>query len=401
LKHVVLVGNYAPSIINFRGALIDALLAQGHRVTACAPGASQEIIAKLRERGVGYEDLPLQRASINPVSELRLVASLVGIFRRIRPDTVLSYTVKPVVYASIASYLARVPQRASMITGVGYAFASSTLKARSIRRIQLALYKTGLRANHVIFFHNRDDRKAFTQLGLVPTHAQVAIVNGSGVDVDHYGFVPPPTGKPSFLLIARLLGDKGIREYVAAARWLRARKVDVSIQLLGPFDPNPAGIRRDELDAWVRDGLLTYLGETVDVRPFLAKASVFVLPSYHEGTPRSVLEAMATGRAIITTDVPGCRETVIDGENGFLVPVKNGERLGEAMLRFVVDPALVQSFGERSRRIAEDRYDARLVATAMIEALGLCASPRRSEQPPAPGNAAHEVESMTRPSNSA
>lgn len=370
-KHVVLVGNYAPSVINFRGPLIDVLRAEGHRVTACAPAADAHIVAELRRRGVNYEDVPLERGGTNPAADLAYTARLTSLFRRLRPDVILSYTIKPIIYGSLAARIARVPLRTSMMSGLGYAFTSTTAKARSVQRVVRGLYKVSLSGNHVIFFHNSDDRAHLEKLRLLPSSAERVVIGGSGVDTSRFGVAPLPVGPPVFLLIARLLPDKGIAEYVAAARRIRRRHPGVRVQLLGPFDPQPGSITRERLDGWVREGAIEYLGRTDDVRPYLQECSVYVLPSYREGMPRSVLEAMAMGRPIITSDAPGCRETVREGENGFLVPPREAEGLEAAMERFIQRPELIPSFGAASRRLAEERFDAYQVACDVVEALGL------------------------------
>ncbi|HBQ11138.1 MAG TPA: glycosyltransferase family 1 protein [Myxococcales bacterium] len=377
-KHVVLVGNYAPSVINFRGPLIDVLRAEGHRVTACAPAAGPDIVAELRRRGVGYEDVPLERGGTNPAADLAYTARLTALFRRLRPDVILTYTIKPIIYGSLAGRIARVPLRTTMMSGLGYAFTSTTAKARNVQRIVRGLYRVSLSGNHVIFFHNADDRAHLDGLGLLPSSAESVVIGGSGVDTARFEVAPLPVGPPVFLLIARLLPDKGIVEYVEAARRIRRRHPAARVQLLGPFDPQPGSITREQLDGWVKEGAIEYLGRTEDVRPYLRDCSVYVLPSYREGMPRSVLEAMAMGRPIITSDAPGCRETVREGENGLLVPPREVDGLEAAMERFILNPELIAPFGSASRRMAEERFDAYHVACDVVQALGLMSTSRHA-----------------------
>jgi glycosyltransferase involved in cell wall biosynthesis len=217
-----------------------------------------------------------------------------------------------------------------------------------------------------VLFQNEDDLAFFTSLGMLPERQSCHVINGSGVDIDHFAVSPRPTGPVTFLFVGRLLRDKGLFEYVEACRSLAERGVPARFQILGPLDSNPSSIQVDQLDAWVREGTVEYLGETDDVRPALAAAHVLVLPSYGEGTPRSVLEAMAMGLAVVTTDVPGCRATVRDGCNGFLVPVRDSEALADAMTRLAVDPDLIARFGREGRRVAEERYDVRLVTADIL-----------------------------------
>jgi glycosyltransferase involved in cell wall biosynthesis len=241
-----------------------------------------------------------------------------------------------------------------------------------MRRLISTLYRTSLRRTDGVFFQNHDDLEDFRRLAIIGERHRAIRVNGSGVDTSHYRFSPPRLEPPTFLLIARLLKDKGIVEFVEAARRLRARHPQARFRLLGPLDSNPAAIPMGDLERWRAEGVVEYLGEAEDVRPHLADTTAFVLPSaYREGIPRTLLEAMSTGRALITTDTPGCRDTVLPGENGFLVPVRDAGALADAMERFVVQPDLAVDFGRRSRTLAEERFDVRKVNAVMLEAMGL------------------------------
>ena len=222
-----------------------------------------------------------------------------------------------------------------------------------------------------VFFQNPDDQKLFVQMGLLSSNYQSIVVNGSGVDLEHFYLTELPKGSPHFLLVARLLVDKGLREYVHAARKVRKKYPDTRFTIVGQVDENPNSIRQSELEEWIEERVVDYAGYLIDVRPAIESCSVFVLPSYREGTPRSVLEAMAMGRAIITTDAPGCRETVVNGDNGFLVPVRDVEALAEAMLKFVENPELVALMGQRSRKIAEEKYDVHKVNAVMLREMDM------------------------------
>jgi len=371
MAKVVVLSNHVSSLINFRGKLIEEMVASGHRVSAAAPDDVGSYRAALDRLGVRYLQVSLDRASTNPFSDLRSIRSLHDLLRGERPDVVFSYTTKPVIYGSLASSLARVPLVSSMITGLGYAFSGGGLKRLLVNRVARLLYYHSLRKNQVVFFQNPDDMQLFRHLGLVHAKHRVVLVNGSGVDVEHYRPAPFP-GTPSFLLIARLIEEKGVRQYVEAARIVKSRYPQVRFRLVGFLDKNPTSIQSWELESWQSEGVVEYLGRLHDVRPAIADASVYVLPSYYrEGIPRSVLEAMSMGRAIVTTDSPGCRETVRPGINGFLVPAQDVEGLSLALERFLLQPELQQSMGEASRRLAVEKFDVRDVNRVILGNLGL------------------------------
>ncbi len=371
---LLIVASYSGSVVNFRGALIDSLIAAGIEVHVAVPGYAHDESLKnsLAHKGVTGHDYPLQRTGVNPLADLVSFFFLWRLAKNIRPDIVLAYTVKPVVYGALAARLARVPNFCALITGLGYAFQarSGRVTERVIFHITKNLYSSALKRAKVVFFQNPDDQMLFRSLNILPSSVSSCVVNGSGVDLVQYPFSLAPLA-PRFLLIARLLGDKGVREYAEAARKVKSYYPDAVFSLVGWFDENPSAIQKDEVEAWVAEGTLKYLGRLEDVRSAIADCSVYVLPSYREGTPRTVLEALAMGRAVITTDAPGCRETVDDGENGFLVPVKDVNELAAAMLRFIDDPQLAVRMGQRSREIAEERYDVHSVNAKMLTEMGI------------------------------
>jgi glycosyltransferase involved in cell wall biosynthesis len=369
-RRVAICAGYSPSLLNFRGPLLRELVVGGHEVIACGPQATPDLREALSELGVTFREVPCDRAGLSVRRDLRLLRALVSLFRSVEPDIVLNYTIKPVIYGSLAARLAGVPHVYSMITGVGYAFTGEGIGRRAVRMAASALLRLSLRGNRAVFFQNPDDRALFEQLGLIGQRGRSILINGSGVDIEEYRPAPLPD-QLSFLMIARLLADKGVREYVAAARLIRARYPDVRFRLVGPLDPNPSALRREEIQKWVREGLIDYLGELEDVRPAIAASSVYVLPSYREGTPRTVLEAMAMGRPAVTTDAPGCRETVVHGVNGYLVPVRDAEALAQALERFIQEPELVGQMGGESRRIVADKYDVHKVNRVILETMRL------------------------------
>jgi glycosyltransferase involved in cell wall biosynthesis len=380
---VAVIGSWAPSLIKFRGPLLAAMVARGHQVTAMAPRAAPgdalegagAIEPQLAALGTAFTAIELDRAGLDPLADLRAIAGLARRLRALRPDLVLGYTIKPVIYGSLAARLAGVPHRAAMITGIGSALAAgSSPRQRAVSAVARALYRAGLAQCETVIFQNTDDRDELARLGILSAGARrvrTAVVRGSGVDLAHYAPSPLPSGPPVFLFLGRLLRDKGIHEFVEAARTVRARYPSARFQVAGWLDPNPESLTRRELDALVAGGTIEYLGAAGDVRPHLAAAHVLVLPSYREGTPRSVLEAMSMQRAVITTDVPGCRDTVIDGDSGLLVPARDPAALARAMLLLAASPPLIAKLAAAGRARAALLYDAHAVAATVLDALGL------------------------------
>ena len=367
---VLLIAGLAESLTNFRGPLITALLARKAQVHVAAPNleADNATNAKLVALGCHVHSISLARAGTNPLADLRTLLSLLGLMRKVRPDLVLAYTIKPVIYGMLAARITGVAKRFALITGLGYAFQGGA--TGRLQQLVQRLYKLALKCADKVFFQNPDDQALFKELGLLNGVASV-VVNGSGVDLSYYAAQPMSSNVPTFLMIARLLGDKGVREYAQAATQLKAQNPTAVFQVAGWIDENPNAVAQHELDDWVSSGAIEYLGKLDDVRPALADCSVFVLPSYREGTPRSVLEAMAIGRAIITTDAPGCRETVIQGVNGFLVPIKNSPALADAMQICINQPELIAKMAQSSLQIAVEKYDVNKVNKHMLSEMGL------------------------------
>lgn len=329
---------------------IEALVTSGYRVLVVAP--RDEAFRTLESAGAECHDFPLSRRGMNPVRELYSIWFLYRFFRRVRPTAVFNYSIKPVIYSSYIAGRCRVPNIFSMVTGLGYMFSRNN----ALRDLVLALYRRALKYNDKVFFQNTHDRDVFLSNHLIDP-GNAVVVNGTGIDLRKFRPAAPPTAPPVFLLISRMLWEKGIREFVAAACSLKVRYPDAQFRLLGPIDDNPSAISKEQLERWSSDGV-EYLGQTGDVRPYLEEAAVYVLPSYYrEGTPRSILEAMAMARPVITTDWPGCRDPIEDGINGYLVPVRDAEALATAMEKFLLDDELAGRMGRESRRIAEQEYD--------------------------------------------
>lgn len=368
-RTVVLLASYTPSLVNFRGALIRRLVAHGHRVLAVGP-PDDLWRSRVEATGAEFHPIAFDRTGTNVIGDLRYARAVRQLIQREHGEVVLAYTAKPIIWGIPAARKGGATVRVSLVTGLGHLFRSDA-RWDAYAAVGRRLYRRALSASTAVRFQNPDDQADFTRQGLVSS-SKSSIVAGSGVDLDHYRPVDPPGEPPiRFLLIARLLASKGIRDFVEAARIVRMRRDDCQFDLVGPFDPNPAGLRREEVDEWVAEGVVNYCGPIEDVRPALANCHVYVLPSYREGTPRSVLEAMAMRRPIITTDVPGCRATTAQGVNGLLVPPRAPEALAAAMIRLADDPALRERMGAASLALARQTYDVELVNDEMMDALGL------------------------------
>jgi glycosyltransferase involved in cell wall biosynthesis len=325
---IVICSNTAWSLYNFRRRLISALVDDGYEIVAVAP--SDDYSSRLPELGCRYVALEMDNKGTSPVRDLQLATRIYRLLKRERPVAYLGYTVKPNVYGAISARLLGVPTLCN-ITGLGTAF----IKRSPMTTLVSGLYRAALAGAEVVF-ENSDDRDYFVKRKLV-SHRQSRVMPTTGIDLEHFSAAPPRAedGEIRFLLSARMLWDKGIGEFVEAARHLRRLIPNARFQLLGFVDvPNPTAIDSSLVEEWVQQGIVEYLGDTDDVRPFMAQADCVVLPSYREGLSRSLLEAAASARPIIATDVPGCREVVDRGVGGYLVPPRDSDALLEAMHRF-------------------------------------------------------------------
>lgn len=364
---IVISANSVWNLVNFRHGLIEALTAAGFGVTALAPADH----AALLPPGVKHHAVPMDRSGMNPLRDLKLIFSYVRAFRAVRPAACLSFTIKPNIYGALAARLAGVPSLPN-VSGLGTAFINDGLLSRFVTR----LYRAAFRTSPIVFFQNPDDLAMFVARKIV-TAAQARLLPGSGINLDAFIPAAPPDGSPTFLLIARLLGDKGVREFADAARLLKPEFPDARFQLLGPIDAgNRTAIDPAELRRWVDQGIVEYLGESTDVRPFISRASAVVLPSYREGVPRTLLEAAAMARPMVATDVPGCREIVVEGVTGLLCEARSASSLASAMRRMIdLQPADRAAMGEAARHRVETQFNEKIVVDSYLRALrelGLC-----------------------------
>lgn len=363
--HILMTVNAAWNIWNFRRPVVEALLGDGHRVTVLAP--RDEAVPKLEGLGCHVRPLGMSVKGLNPLEDLKLQRRLTRTFREEQPDAVLSYTIKNNVFGARAARAVGVPFLPN-VTGLGTAFLSGKL----LQAVTEQLYRRSFSVLPTVFFQNEDDRDLFLDRSMVrPDQAQ--LLPGSGIDLDRFApsSMPPAEDPPVFLMIARLLRDKGVLEFVDAARQIKARHPKVRFQLLGAAgSENRSAIDRATLDTWVAEGAVEYLGTISDVRPAIKAASCVVLPSYREGAPRTLIEAAATARPVIATDVPGCRAVVDRDVSGFLCEVRSSKSLAAAIERFLaLPPAGQEAMGQAGRTKMEREYDQAIVVDAYREAI--------------------------------
>ncbi|QTD54848.1 glycosyltransferase family 4 protein [Parasphingorhabdus cellanae] len=366
---ILINGSHPDYLINLRGPLISDLIARGHVVHVTSPNIRHQESAALSSLGAISHNVNLERRSLNPLADLRYLFDIVSLIKKEKPDFVLGYTIKPNIWGTYAAALCQVDS-AVMVTGLGYAFVpTGGTKQRIGKKVIHKLYRLATNKNKAVIFQNTDDRNDFTAQGCLSDIKKAKVVNGSGVDTDYYSPTPLPE-KPVFLLVARLLISKGVRDYATAAVSILAKRQDCRFLIAGFLDNGPDSISQEELDSWISSGI-EFVGHLDDVRPAISSASVYVLPSYREGTPRTVLEASAMGRAAIVTDVPGCRETIVDGETGYLVPVRDANALEAAMLALANDADLRSKMGAAAREFCDEKYAVGKVNDALIGYLGL------------------------------
>lgn len=363
-KTILVCSNYAWTLVNFRLSLLRALAAEGYQVHVLTQFDGTE--NKLGELGIELHDLRIDRKGINPWRDALTFFHILHVLRALRPQAIINFTIKPVIYGGLAARMLGVPCIGT-ITGLGTAF----IRDNWLTRLVEGLYRASQRRAQRVFFQNHDDMALFQARGLVPA-GRMERLPGSGVDLSHFQPQPLPAGKEvRFLLIARLLWDKGVGEFADAARQVRALHPHARFQLLGPLGVvNRTAISRKQVDAWVAEGVVEYLGETDDVRPFIAQAHCVVLPSYREGLPRSLLEAAAMGRPLIASDSAGCRDVVEDGANGYLCRVRDADDLARKMEQFLaLGPEQWLALGQASRTKVEREFDERVVIARYLEVI--------------------------------
>lgn len=356
------------TVFNFRGDLIKDMIANGHEVLVVGPNREyEEDVLALGVKELIVTSLVKDNTSVK--GDLRYLSELKKIMKQHRPDLVFSYTIKPVVYGSIAAKACKVPHISAMVTGLGRVYASGGIKTKMIRAITKMLYKKAFSGCENVIFQNDDDIKELVAQHYLPAE-KAKKVDGSGVNMQRFCQSPLPS-QPVFLMVSRIIREKGVMEYCLAAREVKKDFPQARFILLGGFDQSIGALKKEDIQPFIDDGSIEFPGEVKDPVSFYHQASVFVLPSYYrEGLPRTILEAMSCARAIITTDWPGCREAVIDGENGYLIEIKNAEMLADRMKRFAADPALLQRMAQASNDRCKKTYEVGIVNKKMKEYIG-------------------------------
>lgn len=361
---IAIVLNTSWNIYNFRMNFVRALQAEGHEVHTIAPEDKYTVF--LKEAGCIHHNIKMDTRGANPLKDIALIFGLRKLYKKLQPDIILHYTIKPNVYGTLAAAMLRIPV-INNVCGLGTVFLKNNLTSA----VAIGLYKLSFRFANKVFFQNHEDRELFLSKKLVAEEA-TDLLQGSGIDLNHFKPASFERNKKfTFLLISRLISDKGIFEYISAINQLKAKGSDFKFQLMGAADPDhKRGIKTEIINEWIQSGTVEYLGTTDDVRPFIHSADCIVLPSYREGTPRTLLEAASSAKPIIATDVPGCHQVVEHGVNGFLCKLKDANDLAEKMetMSKLNDATLVQ-FGVNGRDKMIAHYDERLVIAKYVDAI--------------------------------
>lgn len=374
---IVIIGTVAGSFLGFRADLIKSLLKQKHIVYAFTSEYSKEQLSLIESLGIIPVTYKLSRGGISPLADIKATYELSKKIKEIAPHLVFCYFSKPVIFGTMGAKLAKVPKVIGMLEGLGYTFTDQpeglSKKTQLIKSVQILLYKVALPQLDKLIFLNPDDPKDLLERYSIKVK-KVEILGGIGLNLNEYPYEPIESIKLpiKFIFIGRLLKEKGIYDFISAAKIVKRSYSDVQFTVLGAIDSsNPGALQQSELNRLISLNIINYPGQVDNVQKWIADSHVFVLPSYREGVPRSTQEAMAIGRAVITTDVPGCRETVIDGVNGFLVEKWNPQALAEKMIYFIEHPEDIKKMGYESYKIAQDKFDAHKVNKRLINMLGL------------------------------
>jgi glycosyltransferase involved in cell wall biosynthesis len=366
---VGIVTSLANKLLQYRSELVSTILERNHNLTVLGCEPAEECHPVLSPHSVQYIELPFPRYNINPITEFGFILKAVNIFKSLQIDALLIYGIRLAPGISVAAYLAGIRRIYTVINGTGTLFHMPGIKGSLARFISYPLLLTGLHMCKCVFFQNEDDRGRLLRMGLV-NRKKTCIVNGSGVNLEKYKPKPLPK-KHMFLFVGRLLRDKGVNEFLSAAKIVKKAHPGARFVLVGAYDENTTAIPKEIIESFINQKIVEHIEWSDRIADYLEACYTFVLPSYHEGTPRTVLEAMASGRPIITTDAPGCRATVINGINGFLVPVRDVELLAEKMIWMIENRCEAEKMGRKSLRICREKYDVHKVNKTILDTMKL------------------------------
>ena len=353
--NIVVLSSHTPSLFWFRTDMMSEFLNRGYNVYALGNEAEADWASRFLEKGILYEQIQVCRNGVNPFHDKKTLHSIKEKLRKINPVKIFTYQAKTIIYGTLAANSLGITEVYPLIAGIGSVFITDSFKSRVIRIIMTFLYRKSMKKCPLVFFQNKDDEIIFRNNRII-TNQDVKLLHGSGVNLEKFTLLPLPE-KTAFLCISRLIKDKGVSEYLEACKLLKKDYPQVRCLLVGPFDSNPSALKPEDIEPYINNDIIEFFGEQEEVRPLIKQASVFVLPSYREGTPKTNLEAMACGRPIITTDTTGCRETVVDGENGFLVRVKDVNHIYQKMKFFVDNPEIIARMGQCGRKMTEEIFD--------------------------------------------
>lgn len=363
-KTIAVISAHTPSLRWFRIDMMEKFVSDGYRVVAIGNEPEEKWSEFFISRKIEYIQVEIQRNSINPLNDIRYYNALRDILRLKNIETVFLYQAKPIIYGTLAAKKENISDIFSLVAGLGSIYRGDGLKNKILKSVITLQYKIALRHNKSVLFHNNDDKNEFVKSGLTKNENSV-VVNGSGVNMTKFPKTVVPK-KPSFLYVGRLIKDKGITEYLEAAKMMKELYPSTTFSVVGPFDSNPSAITKTYLDTFIESGIIQYHGESDDVLTHIQSHQVFVLPSYHEGLPKSVIEAMSVGRPIITTNTVGCRDTVEDGLNGLLVEVGSTEQLFNAMTKLNGDLSILQNMGDLSNKICAEKFDVEIINSKIL-----------------------------------
>lgn len=368
MAKIAVLSSHTPSLFWFRMDMMQEFQKRGYEVYAIGNENESKWSAKFKENGIIYQQINVSRNGVNPLQDRNTLVSIKERLQAISPEKIFTFQAKTIIYGTMAANSLGITEVYPLVAGMGSMFLNGDLKSRFVRAAMNILYRVSLKKCPAVFFQNKDDVMIFRKYRMI-NNQKTVLLHGSGVNTEKFKIMSLPD-KPAFLCISRLIRDKGVYEYLEACRKIKSEYTDTRCMLVGPYDTNPSALKPKEVKLFIDAGV-EYFGEQEDVRPYIEQSSVFVLPSYREGTPKTNLEAMSCGRPVITTDAPGCRETVVDGENGYLVPVKDVDAVYQKMKWFIENASCIKLMGAKSRMMVEKKFDVKKVNDKICKTMGI------------------------------